>query len=183
MSSSRGFRADSTQTAPATASSSTAGTPHCRRDRLGQVHQDARCAYQRHLGGIHSPGAGGHNRSELVAVDGFGDFAEPGDFFDGDVAVGHEADEGVPELGWCPAGPDPRSSADRPEEPSDSRCPRPAAVRWRSGTPGRLDRVPTARAGPPGPRLQGAGGPGCAERSWSWCLQGCRRHLSSALHH
>jgi hypothetical protein len=41
--------------------------------------------------------------------------------FDGDVAVGHQADEGVPHLRRCPAGSDPRGRADRAEGPSDVR--------------------------------------------------------------
>ena len=77
--------------------------------RAGQAALDARQQ------GVHFLGAGGEDGPELVPVDRFGDFVagvadEPGDLLDGDVAVGHEADEGVPELAWCLAGPDPGSA-------------------------------------------------------------------------
>jgi hypothetical protein len=70
--------------------------------------------------GIHLLGSGGHDRPELVPLDRFGDLAagvadEPGDLLDGDVAVGHEADEGVPQLTRRPVRPNPSRPAHRPE--------------------------------------------------------------------
>ena len=74
-----------------------------------------------------------------MAVDGFGDFAagvadEPGDLLDGDVAVGHEADEGVPEFARCPVrARSPRQCRRRGR--TGGRWPRPGAARWRCRTP------------------------------------------------
>ena len=71
-------------------------------------------------------GSGGHDGPELMPVDRLGDFAagvadEPGDLLDDDIAVRHQADEGVPQLPRQPEGP-PRSPSSRsPHSPSTAR--------------------------------------------------------------